>query len=228
MVFGQKFEREGVRPHGTVISATEFAGLGCRPEAVTVGMSTYYRCAGAWYQNIEHEGWTCYAEIYPPAGARLGTLPHGSMTLNSDGGRTYYATDDAIYVSEPGTGYVVVEPPAGTRFDRLPATAKKSIPVVVNGTSYYRHLGVFYREESSSSGDSYVVTSSPFLANPGNTATAAAATTALTPVSAAAVDAWGAVSAERHGSPHSEPSLPGSPRSMFLRPVRNGEPGDTP
>jgi hypothetical protein len=61
----------------------------------------------------------------------------------------------------------------GLEVDRLPQTAKSGIPVVVNGVTYYRHLGVFYREQPPGR---YVVASPPFRPEP-----VAAATTGTPP-----------------------------------------------
>jgi len=208
-----------VRPHGTLVSSTQFASLPGRHESVQIGSSTYYKAANSWYQRIDHEGWTCYAEIYPPAGARVASLPAEYVTLES-GNKTLYATDTAVYVLEPGAGYVVVEPPLGTRLDRLPANAKKGIPVVVNGTAYYRYLGLFYRAENGPSGEAYVVTASPFLSesaasqNPRNIETPRPEN----PSPAGAVMAIGATSATESGVWDTSSAPPGSPRATFLAP----------
>lgn len=218
-VFGTKFERDGVRPHGTVLSSTAFADLPGHTEAVPVNGTDYYRRDNTWYQRIEQDGWTCYAEIYPPAGARIASVPKDTIALDSNG-RTYYATNDAIYINEPGAGYVVIEPPLGTSFDRLPAAATSGIAVVVNGTSYYRHLGLFYREEKGASGARYVVTKSPYMTEPSTgagapTIAAAAATPAVVP--AMDLPAYGDTSAA------TQPPVPGSPRAAFLVPINAAE-----
>jgi hypothetical protein len=56
----------------------------------------------------------------------------------------------------------VIEPPIGLPIDRLPDGAKRGIPVVVNGVTYYRHLGVFYKEDGQGTASRYVVAKSPF------------------------------------------------------------------
>jgi hypothetical protein len=163
MVFGSKFERDGVRPRGNLVSAATFKALPCTPEPASVGQELFYRCGDAWFQRIEHEGWTCYSEIWPPAGAHVSSLPPGHLVFHS-GGRTLYAGTDAWYERQEG-GYVVIEPPVGLAVDNLPDSARDGIPVVVNGVSYYRHLGIFYREEEPEDGFGsrrYVVAKSPF------------------------------------------------------------------
>lgn len=209
-MFGPKFERDGVRPRRTVISAAEFRGLPCRPESVTIGTSTHYRCGDSWYQSVEHDGWTCYAEIFPPAGATVTSLPKSAVPINA-GGRTYYATDDAMYVIAPGGGYAVVEPPIGSRFDRLPAIAKGGIPVIANGTKYYRYLGVFYRAENGPSGESYIVAQSPFSANPAAEAKLDDAK-AQQPLNVAGAG----IHVESAPDPVESAAVPGSPRAIFL------------
>ena len=88
-----------------------FKQLPCNPTPVTVGTSVHFLCDSHWYQRIEHEGWTCYSEIYPPAGARVDFLPPGAQPITSAEGRTMFVTDDAFYAATPdGSGYVVVEP----------------------------------------------------------------------------------------------------------------------
>ena len=161
MVFGTKFEREGVHPRGTLISQATFRTLPCTRQPVEVNGTTYYRCDDTWYQTIEQEGWTCYSEIWPPAGAPVSSLPEQHTTVVS-GGRTLYAGEHAWYERSPAGGYVVIEPPIGLPVDQLPDSAKRGIPVVVNGVTYYRHLGVFYREEGEGTPSRYVVAKSPF------------------------------------------------------------------
>lgn len=218
-MFGPKFEHDGVRPHGTLISSTQFADLPGRHDSVQIGSSTYYKAGNSWYQRIDHNGWTCYAEIYPPAGARVATLPAEYVTLES-GDKTFYATDTAVYVLEPGAGYVVVEPSLGTRLDGLPANAKKGIPVVVNGTAYYRYIGLFYRAENGPSGETYVVTASPFLSEfaASQDTTKTEASRPENPSPAGAVMAIGATSAAESGAWDTSSAPPGSPRATFLAP----------
>src|SRR6185503_15452762 len=164
-VFGPKFERDGVRPRGTLLSQSAFRALPCTRQPVEVNGTTYYRCDDAWYQSIEQEGWTCYSEIWPPAGAQVSSLPEKHITLQS-AGRTLYAGDDGWYERSPAAGYVVIEPPIGLPLDQLPESAKRGIPVVVNGVTYYRHLGVFYREEGEGAPSRYSVAKSPFADMP--------------------------------------------------------------
>jgi hypothetical protein len=160
-VFGTKFERDGVRPRGTLLSVATFQALPCEPEPISVGAEIYYRCGAGWFQRIEHEGWTCYSEIWPPAGAHVSSLPTEHIVFES-GPRTLYASENAWFERQEG-GYVVIEPPIGLEVDRLPESAKHGIPVVVNGVNYYRHLGIFYREQP---GGRYVVSNSPYRPEP--------------------------------------------------------------
>ena len=146
----------------------------------------------------------------------MSSVPDGAVKL-SGGDRTYYATKDAVYAYDPGAGYVVVEPPVGASFDRLPEAAKKGIPVVVNGTSYYRYLGLFYREDKDGSGERYVVTKSPFLADTANAASPAQEARNQTPFPGPSLEA----PPYDAGAVTTGPPVPGSPRATFLLPIEN-------
>lgn len=169
MVFGQNYERLGVRPRGTLVSAEGFEDLPGKVETTTVGGTTYYRRGDVWYNQVNHEGWICYSEIYPPAGITVATLPRAHEKVIA-GSRTLYATDDAFYEvvkqSDGHVRYVVVEPSEGLVLDRLPARAKEGIPVQSGRNTYYRYLGIFYREDESSGATRYVASPNPFLPLP--------------------------------------------------------------
>lgn len=168
VVFGENYERTGVRPRGNLLSVEAFEALPCKRESVPLGTSTYYRCGGTWYNQVTHEGWVCYSEIYPPAGMAVDSIPADHETLHA-GARTLYATGDAFYepVNQNGRRrYVVVEPTEGLALDRLPARAREGIPVQSGRDTYYRYLGVFYREDDSSGATRYVAAPNPFLPPP--------------------------------------------------------------
>ena len=164
-MFGSNYERLGVRPRGTLLSVEAFEDMPGKVERATVGSVTYYRRGGVWYNQVNHEGWVCYSEIYPPAGVTVDSIPSTHEKVVA-AGRTLYATDDAFYevVKHDGrTRYVVVEPSEGLVLDRLPARAKEGIPVQSGRNTYYRYLGVFYREDESSGATRYVVAPNPFM-----------------------------------------------------------------
>lgn len=164
-MFGQGYERLGVRPRGNLVSVAAFEDLPCKRDTVSVGVTTYYRCDGAWYNQVNHEGWVVYSEIYPPAGATVDSLPSGNETVHA-GARTLYATDDAFYEAVTHDGrrrYVVVEPSEGLVLDRLPSQARAGIPVQSGRDTFYRYLGVFYREDDSSGSTRYVAAPNPFM-----------------------------------------------------------------
>jgi len=147
-----------------LLSVEAFEALPCSASKVEAAGKTYYRCGGAWYNQVSHEGWVCYSEVFPPAGSRVSTLPKDHEVIRA-GDRTLYATNDAFYeaVREGGTTrYVVIEPAVGTALDRLPEQAKAGIPVHSGRYDYYRYLGVFYREEKANGGTRYVASVSPF------------------------------------------------------------------
>lgn len=166
MVFGQNYERIGVRPRGTLLSIEAFEDLPCTPEKATVGTTTYYRCGGIWYNQVSHEGWVTYSEIHPPAGVTANSLPKSHEVVRA-GNRTLLATGDAFYeavrYTDGRTRYVVVEPAVGTTLDRLPARAKEGIPVQSGRHTFYRYLGVFYREDESTGKTRYVASPNPFM-----------------------------------------------------------------
>jgi hypothetical protein len=174
VVFGQSYERSGVRPRGTLLSVEAFEDLPCTPATTTIGGTTYYRCGGVWYNQVNHEGWVVYSEIYPPAGLGVDSLPRGHETIRA-GDKTLYATGDAFYeaASDGRNRYVVVEPTPGLTLDRLPAKAKEGIPVQSGRHTYYRYLGVFYREEDSTGRTRYVASPNPFMPPPSVAATTA-------------------------------------------------------
>ena len=165
MVFGPTYERLGVRPRGNLLSVIAFEQLPCKRESIMLGATTYYRCDGTWYNQVNHEGWVVYSEIYPPAGATVDSIPTAHETVHA-GSRTLYATGDAFYEQVSHSGgrrYVVVEPTEGLALDRLPAQAREGIPVQSGRDTYYRYLGVFYREDKSSGATRYVAAPNPFM-----------------------------------------------------------------
>ncbi len=188
VVFGQNYERLGVRPRGTLLSMEAFEDLPCAPEKATVGANTYYRCDGVWYNQVNHEGWICYSEIYPPAGVTENSLPKSHESIRA-GDRTLLATSNAFYeavrYTDGRTRYVVVEPAVGMTLDRLPAHAKEGIPVQSGRHTYYRYLGVFYREDESTGKARYVASPNPFA--PQQTAAASPQSGSATTASPAGV-----------------------------------------
>jgi hypothetical protein len=168
IVFGASYERVGVRPRGNIHSLDAFEALPCVVTTGEAAGTTFYRCDGKWYNRINHEGWICYSEVFPPAGLSVAALPSGAVPTQT-GGRTLYATEDAFYQAVRvggNTGYVVVEPEIGWEFERLPSFAVRGIPVRSGRNDYYRHLGVFYRQEKTGATSRYVVAPSPFSGIP--------------------------------------------------------------
>ena len=188
VVFGQSYERSGVRPRGTLLSVEAFEDLPCTAATTTIGTTTYYRCGGVWYNQVNHEGWVVYSEIYPPAGVGVDSLPSGHQTIRA-GDRTLYASADAFYEAAPGgrNRYVVVEPTVGLTLDQLPAKAKEGIPVQSGRHTYYRYLGVFYREDDSTGKTRYVASPNPFMPPPSVAATTATGAGAAPPPAQASV-----------------------------------------
>jgi hypothetical protein len=93
------------------------------------------------------------------------SLPRDNEVVHA-GARTLYATDDAFYeaVSREGRRrYVVVEPSEGLVLDRLPAQAREGIPIQSGRDTFYRYLGIFYREDESSGTKRYVAAPNPFM-----------------------------------------------------------------
>jgi len=158
----------GLRPRGNLLSVEAFEALPCRVSQIQAAGKTYYRCGETWYNQVSHEGWVCYSEVFPPAGLRVSALPEGHEVIRA-GDRTLYAGGDAFYEAVrdgSGSRYVVVEPAVGTVLDRLPARAKDGIPVRSGRHDYYRYLGVFYREETLNGVKRYVAAVSPFAVSP--------------------------------------------------------------
>jgi hypothetical protein len=166
IVFGDEYERVGVRPRGNLVSEEAFEAFSCTVTTVMARGTPFYRCGDRWFNRVEHEGWISYSEVFPPAGVTVTALPKDAQVTRA-GGRTLYATSEAFYeaVRDPsGTRYVVVEPEVGWVIDRLPPSAKFGIPVRSGRHDYYRHLGVFYREDKSTAAVRYVASASPFAA----------------------------------------------------------------
>lgn len=165
-MFGENYERAGVRPRGNIHSVEEFEAMGCKVTTAQARGTTFYRCGDAWYNRVEHEGWITYSEVFPPAGLVVGRIPKGTQQVRANG-TPLYAAEDAFYQpvrDAAGVRYVVVEPEVGWVFDTLPPSAKHGIPVRSGRHDYYRHLGVFYREEVAAGNKRYVVAPSPFAA----------------------------------------------------------------
>jgi hypothetical protein len=142
------------------LSQSAWASQPCARSNVSVGGHTYYRCGAGWYDRVYYAGDVNYAEIWPPEGYTVETLPAGYETLNS-GATKYYVTDDAFY-EQAADGYKVVDPPYGKALDRLPKGAENAIPIVAGGQTYYHYHGVYYREVEVADATHYEIAKSPF------------------------------------------------------------------
>jgi hypothetical protein len=154
---------DDVRFRGSYFSEATFARLPCDPVAVAVGDRSCWRCGDGWFEKLVYDGQPGYVAVFAPAGARTDELPKDAQPIRGESG-TYFATSDALYApSEDGSGeYVVVATEPGFRVDELPDAARVGAAIVADGFTYYRYLGVYYREEHDDEGTYYVASESPF------------------------------------------------------------------
>ncbi|RTE67398.1 hypothetical protein EH243_00130 [Amphritea opalescens] len=91
-----------------------------------------------------------FATVTPlSAGPRPSPQPHGHHVDHLPGaavttviaGATYWVLDSLFY-RKANNGYVVVEPPKGSYYKRLPADA---VVVTRHGRDYFRYHGAYYR-----------------------------------------------------------------------------------
>ena len=83
------------------------------------GGSPYYQYGGYWYRPYG----STFILSSPPFGLYVSSLPPFYSTVYI-GGLRYYFVDDTYYSYDPGRrGYVVVQPPSGSRLATAPAPA---------------------------------------------------------------------------------------------------------
>jgi hypothetical protein len=154
---------EDVRIRGPYFSEATFAALPCEPVEIPVGERRCWRCGDAWFEKLVYDGAPVYVEVFAPEGARADQLPEHVQPIRGESG-TYFAADDALYAPSPGGsgGFVVVSTAPGFRVEELPDAARSGIPFVADGFTYYRYLGVYYREERKDGHTYYVASESPF------------------------------------------------------------------
>ena len=156
-------DAEDVRIRGSYFTEATFAVLPCEHVEIPVGERRCWRCGDAWYEKLVYDGQPVYVQVFAPEGARAEELPEHVQTIRGENG-TYFAADDALYaLSEDETGgFVVVSTEPGFEVDELPNSARAGIPIVADGFTYYRYLGVYYREEHRDGRTYYVASESPF------------------------------------------------------------------
>jgi len=139
---------------------------GCRQETIVGGGDSYLHCGGQWYATVKAPESVTYVEIAPPPGIRVADLSDRAVALGGSSKIRYYLDGDTFYRmanANEGGGYLIVEPPAGLRLQRLPSGAERSIPIVSEGVTYYAYDGRFYRRSTDESGRAvYELTVSPF------------------------------------------------------------------
>ena len=154
---------EDVRIRGSYFSEATFAALPCEPVEIPVGERRCWRCGDAWFEKLVYDGQAVYVEVFAPEGARADQLPEHVQTIRGENG-TYFAADDALYAPLQGGsgGFVVVSTAPGFRVEELPDAARHGVPIIADGFTYYRYLGVYYREEREHGRTYYVASESPF------------------------------------------------------------------
>ena len=152
-----------VRVRGGYLSEANFAALPCEREEVPVGKRTCWRCGDAWFEKLVYDGRPLYVDVYAPEGAQIDRLPERAQEIRGES-TTFFATDAALYAPsrDASGGYVVVETAPGFRVEELPDVARVGAPIVSDGETYHRYLGVYYREVHEDDRTYYVASESPF------------------------------------------------------------------
>lgn len=152
-----------VRFRGGYFTETTFAALPCTRVEVSVGGRHCWRCGDAWFEKLVYDGQPLYVEVFAPEGARTEQLPVHAQAIHGES-TTYFAADDALYApADDGVGgFVVVSTSPGFRVDELPEAARHGVPIVAGGATYYRYLGVYYREVHDGTTTYYVASETPF------------------------------------------------------------------
>ena len=87
----------------------------------------YYFHGGVWYRPIGSR----FLVIAPPFGIVVPVLPIDFVTLQI-GGRPYFYANGTYYVTTPGAGYTVVEPPSNADLAQgVPAPAISPMPSTI-------------------------------------------------------------------------------------------------
>jgi hypothetical protein len=156
-------DADDVRIRGAYFSEATFAALPCERVEIPVGERRCWRCGDAWFEKLVYDGQPLYVEVFAPEGARADQLPERVQRIRGERG-FYFAAADALYApSEDETGgFVVVATEPGFEVEELPDVAHVGIPIVADGFTYYRYLGVYYREEHRDGRTYYVASESPF------------------------------------------------------------------
>jgi len=156
-------DADDVRIRGAYLSETAFAALPCERLEIPVGERRCWRCDDEWYEKLIYDGRPVYVEVFAPEGAQVDRLPEHVQRIRGET-VTYFAADDAIYApsDQASGGYVVVATSPGFRVDELPDAAHVGAPIVAGGATYYRYLGVYYREVLEDDRTYYVASESPF------------------------------------------------------------------
>lgn len=152
-----------LRVRGGYFSETTFAALPCERREVIVGDQRSWRCGDAWFERLVYDEQPLYVEVFAPEGARTDELPETVETIRGES-TTYFAADDAIYApaGEESGGFIVVAASPGFRIDGLPQSVARSVPIVAGNATYYRYLGVYYREVRENGRLYYVASEDPF------------------------------------------------------------------
>ena len=154
---------DDVRIRGGYFSESTFAKLPCDPVEIEVGERRCWRCGDDWFEKLVYDGQPVYVEVFGPEGARADALPAHVERVRGEGA-TYFAAANAIYAPVEGGdgGFVVVSTSPGFRLEEFPNSAHVGVPIVVGDVTYYRYLGVYYREEYEDDDTYYVASESPF------------------------------------------------------------------
>jgi len=152
-----------IRFRGAYFSEATFARLPCKRVEIPVGERRCWRCGESWFERVIYDGQPGYVEVFAPWGARTDRLPEHVEAIRGESA-TYLAADDAIYEPvEDGSGdFVVVSTSPGFRVDELPDAVLHGVPIVADDVTYYRYLGVYYREVREEGSIYYVASEDPF------------------------------------------------------------------
>jgi len=119
---------------------------------------TYQYDQGTYYQETDQNGQKGYEVVSAPIGARVPTLPDGSVEVAVTGKTYYYYAGTFYFPDTDGEHYVVVQAPVGAVIPYLPDGYRKES---LSDITYYVYGGIYFQPRTVSGEISYEVVLPP-------------------------------------------------------------------